>query len=162
MTPKLSMSRRPHVDPASVPSGIVMTPLGQFVAVLWNGKNESGILPIGDRVLILPDGYADKIGSIIVDDKQQGDKSKAAETGVLVAIGDGAWTWNSDRTRPFSGTLPQVGQRVWFERYAGSEQHGDDGRLYRLMDDKCVGGLRVNGVIETKPARRKPRLVKSA
>lgn len=147
MQPKFSMHNQQHVTPVD---GIVMTPLGQYAAVVWNGENESGILPIGDRVLVLPDGFAEKIGSIIVDHKQQADKSKASETGVIVAIGDGAWAWNSDRSRPFSGTKPQVGQRVWFERYAGSEQHGDDGRLYRLMDDKCVGGLRASGKVEPK------------
>lgn len=136
------------------------TPIGQYTAVIWNGTNESGIIPIGDRVLILPDASAEQIGSIMLTDTKKDHTGRAAETGVIVGIGDGAWAYNSDRSRAFAGTKPTVGQRVFFERYAGSEQTGDDGRVYRLMDDKCIGGVRVHGVVETKPAR-KPRLVKS-
>jgi co-chaperonin GroES (HSP10) len=66
--------------------------------------------------------------------------SEAAETGTLIAIGSKAWAKSSDEK-------PEVGQRVIFEKYAGSYQWGADGRRYRLMDDRCIGGL----VIEPKP-----------
>ena len=134
---------------------LVMTPLAPYQHAKFSGKNESGIIPIGDRVLILPDDAADKTaGGIMFDDTLKERNSLAAETGVLVAVGNGAWFWNSDRTRKFEGVRPEVGQRVWFERYAGSVQHGNDGRLYRLMDDKCIGGLRV----DTTPAVLRPNL----
>lgn len=119
-----------------------LTPLGQYVPAEWHGKNTSGILPIDDRVLVLPDKAPTKTdGGVLLTETTQDHDGLAAETGVLVAIGESAWTWNSDRSRPFSGTKPEIGQRVWFERYAGAIQFGRDGVAYRLMDDKCVGAV---------------------
>jgi len=131
MQPKLVAGTKP-----------ILTPLAQYVPAEWSGTNVSGILPIGDRVLILPDKAPDvSAGGIAFTQTQQDRDGLAAETGVLVAIGEAAWAWNSDRTRPYMGTKPEVGQRVWFERYAGSVQYGKDGVAYRLMDDKCVGAI---------------------
>lgn len=121
---------------------LIMTPLGQYAPAKWEGANGSGIKPIGDRVLVLPDGAAEKTaGNVFITEDQQERMSMAAETGVLVDMGDEAFKWNSDRSRLFEGSKPEVGQRVYFERYAGAVHHGKDGRLYRLIDDKCVGGL---------------------
>lgn len=121
---------------------LLMTPLGQYEHVQWNGKNTSGITPIGDRVLILPDcAVGVTSGNVHIPQELQERMSMAAESGVLVAVGDGAWFWNSDRTRRFEGTRPTAGQRVYFERYAGAVHHGKDGKMYRLADDKVVGGL---------------------
>lgn len=118
------------------------TPVGEYEPAQWKGKNTSGIAPIGDRVLVLPDKAPEKsAGGIDFLPTQQDRDGLAAETGVLVAVGEAAWKWNSDRTRPYDGTKPQVGQRVWFERYAGSVQYGVDGVAYRLMDDKCIGAV---------------------
>jgi chaperonin GroES len=122
----------------------LLTPLGEYIPAQWSGKNTSGILPIGDRVLVLPDKAPDEsAGGIKFTEAQQDRDGLAAETGILVALGEAAWKWNSDRTRPFDGTRPEIGQRVWFERYAGSVQYGKDGVAYRLMDDKCVGAVAV-------------------
>ncbi len=127
---------------------LVMTPLGQYEPAKWNGVNESGIGPFADRVLILPDGAAEQTsGGVDLPEELVDRMTQAAETGVLIAMGPDAWLWNSDRTRRLEGEKPKVGQRVIFERYAGSFQHGPhDGRKYRIMDDKCVCG----GVAELK------------
>lgn len=119
---------------------LITTPLGKYVQVQWSGSNESGITPVGDRVLILPDGV-DDAGLIALPPELAERMQQAAETGVLVSAGQDAWQWNSDRSRKYEGTKPDIGQRVIFERYAGSFQQGADGRRYRLMDDKCIGGL---------------------
>jgi co-chaperonin GroES (HSP10) len=120
----------------------LLTPLGEYVPAEWSGENTSGIIPIGDRVLVLPDKAPDRSsGGVVFTEIQQDRDGLAAETGVLVALGEAAWKWNSDRTRPFDGTKPKVGQRVWFERYAGAIQYGRDGVAYRLMDDKAVGAV---------------------
>lgn len=121
---------------------LITTPLAQYEPAQWNGKNESGIKPIGDRVLVLPDKAPLKsTGGVIFTDQKQDIDGEAAETGVLIGIGEAAWKWNSDRTRPYDGTRPVIGQRIWFERYAGSKQYGKDGVAYRLMDDKCIGAV---------------------
>ena len=121
---------------------LVMTPLGQYEPAKWDGKNKSGIRPIGDRVLVLPDAAAEHTsGNVFITEEMQERMSIAAETGILVEMGDEAFKWNSDRSRRFEGAKPEVGQRVYFEKYAGSTHHGRDGKRYRLIDDKCVGGL---------------------
>ena len=121
---------------------LLMTPLGQYEPVKWDGNNASGFRPFGDRVMVLPDTAAEQTtGLVFLTEEMQERNSWAAETGVLVGIGEGAWYWNSDRTRRFEGKKPEVGQRVGFERYAGSVRHGKDGRLYRVMDDKCISDL---------------------
>lgn len=118
---------------------LLMTPLGQYEPAKWDGENLSACRPIGDRVLILPDGAAEQTGgNVFLPQDMQERMSMAAETGVLIAVGDGAWYWNSDRTRRFEGSKPKPGDRVGFERYAGSVRHGKDGKIYRIMDDKCV------------------------
>jgi len=120
----------------------LLTPLGEYVPAKWSGKNTSGIVPIGDRVLVLPDKAPDKSsGGVHFTEQQQDRDGLAAETGVIAAIGEAAWKWNSDRTRPYDGVKPRVGQRVWFERYGGSVQYGADGVAYRLMDDKVIGAV---------------------
>ena len=136
---------------------VIKTPLGHFDAWEWNGVNESGIRPFGDRVLIFPDQAAAVTpGHIILPDDLRERLTLSAETGVLIAMGEDAWLWNSDRTRKYEGAKPKIGTRVIFERYAGSHHYIDDGRMFRLMDDKCVGGLYVadSALIADAPKRR--------
>lgn len=120
---------------------LVKTRLAEYVPAEFSGKNESGIHPVGDRVLVLPD-QASKTSSGLIHftDEQISRNAEAAETGVIVEIGQEAFIWNSDRTRKWeSKDKPKVGTRVAFDRYAGGFYHGKDGQMYRLMDDKCIG-----------------------
>lgn len=120
---------------------LLKTTQAEYVVGTFSGKNESGITPFGDRVLILPDTAAEKSsGGVFIPDGSVEQQSYAAETGVLVAIGEGAYVWSSDRLRPYSGSRPQIGQRVFFDRYSGGVHKGLDGRVYRIMDDKAVAG----------------------
>ena len=155
------------MQPRGLNKSVVLTPLAQYVPAEWSGKNESGIYPIGDRVLVLPDKAIEETsGGILMTDQKRDTDGMAAETGVLVALGEAAWKWNSDRTRPFDGTRPEVGARVWFERYAGSIQYGMDGRAYRLMDDKCIGAVALTNAAVGKQEQPKrtaaPNLAKVA
>lgn len=127
---------------------------GEYVVTEWGGANESGIAPHGDRVLVLPDLFADMTsGGVFITEEQREKMNAASQTGVLVAAGDDAWTWNSDRSRRYDGKKPEVGQRVIFEQYAGTSLWGADGKRYRLMDDKCIGGLFAGNipVVASKP-----------
>jgi chaperonin GroES len=100
-------------------------------------------MPVGDRVLILPDIAMTKSqGNIALPDDVVERMQLSASSGVIVEIGDDAFAWNSDRTRPFGGYKPKPGDRVHFEKYAGKEIVGDDGAKYRLVDDKAIGGIR--------------------
>ena len=122
---------------------LIKTENAEFVAGIWNGKNGCGYEPLDDAVLILPDKAAEKTtGGIIMTNTQQGNQSLASETGVVIAVGEGAFAWNQDRTRPWSGNRPKAGSRIVFERYAGRPVVGDDGEMYRLMTDSCIRGIR--------------------
>jgi co-chaperonin GroES (HSP10) len=131
------------MQPKLIPKDkVVFTPLGEYAAAKWDGKNRAGCEPINERVLILPDGAAEKTtGNVHIPQEMQERMSMAAESGVLIAISEDAWTRSADRTGPYRGKKPEVGERVYFERYAGQIHHGKDGTLYRLMDDACVGGI---------------------
>ena len=129
------------------------TRIGQYVESAWDGENRSVHEPIGDSVLVLPDKAATKTaGGIELPDSMRETHSLAAESGVIVALGEGAWTWNRDRTRRFEGKKPVVGQRVSFERYAGTEIIGDDGEMYRSMSDGCIHTIRTGKPVEQTKA----------
>ena len=114
----------------------------EFIPAPFFGENESGCKPIGDRVLIRPDIAAASSGSIELPQDVVERAQLASSSGVIIDLGDGAFSWNSDRTRPFDGEKPKAGDRVFFDRYAGKVILGDDGVEYRLMDDVAIGGVR--------------------
>ncbi len=108
----------------------------------FSGENESGWFPVGDRVLVLSDvAKSTTSGGVILADDMLGRADASAYTGTVVALGDAAFKWSSDRTRPFTGEVPGVGRRVTFEKFAGVLIPGEDGKTYRLMDDRCIGGV---------------------
>ena len=116
--------------------------LGEFAPAEYNGENESGYEPIGDRVLVLPDEAASKTsGGVELTPEFVERMTMAAETGVIVACGEDAFRWNFDRTRPWEAYKPRAGDRVYIQRYSGQVMLGEDGRFYRLMDFSCVGAL---------------------
>lgn len=114
----------------------------EYIPAPFFGKNESGCEPIGDRVLVRPDIASSKSGSLDLPDDVIDRAQMASSSGVIVAVGDDAFAWNSDRTRPFTGEKPKSGSRVHFDKYAGVVILGNDGVEYRIMDDKSIGGIR--------------------
>lgn len=120
----------------------IKTDLGEFDVEPWKGVNESGFLPEGDRVLVLPDQASEQtMGGIYLDEQTRERITAASETGVVVACGPEAFVWNSDRQRRRESEGPKPGSRVFFERYTGGILHGKDGRIYRVMDDKSIGAI---------------------
>jgi len=113
----------------------------EYLPALYHGKNESGCTPLGDRVLVMPDRAASTVGGLHIPDDIRDRAQLSGSTGVIVELGDDAFKWNFDRSRPWEGYRPQAGDRIYFDRYAGKEILGDDGMTYRLMDDKCIGGV---------------------
>lgn len=114
----------------------------EYIPAPFFGTNESGCIPIGDRVLVRPDIAASSSGSLALPDAVVERAQLSASSGVIVALGDDAFTWNFDRTRPYAGEKPQVGDRIFMDVYSGKVILGDDGVEYRLVDDKCIGGVR--------------------
>lgn len=153
MKPRFALS--PHKVPtAGATMGQIKTDLGLFDIAIFSGVNESGFEAVGDRVLVLPDQPSGAVGSIELPEEYLDRLAMSAETGIIVHIGESAWLWNSDRTRRFEGSRPEVGTRVFFNRYSGIVAHGQDGRIYRFMDDTCIGGVHaMEG--GPKPSKRK-------
>lgn len=121
---------------------LIKTTLGTYVPASWSGKNESGWQPIGDRVLVLPDTAAEMTqGGIALPAEIIGRHTMAAEAGIVVAMGDGAFEWNSDKVTKFAGQVPKPGDRVNIERYSGQLIHGYDGQVYRVMDATCISSI---------------------
>src|SRR5258708_5430290 len=114
----------------------------EYIPSPWFGKNESGCIPVGDRVLIRPDIAASSSGKIKLPEDVVDRAQLSASSGVIVALGDDAFVWNADRTRPYGGYKPKAGDRVHFERYAGKVILGDDGVEYRIVDDKAIGAVK--------------------
>ncbi len=121
------------------------TSLGaQYVESDYNGKNECGWHPLDDMVLILPDKTVNKsAGGVLLPDETQESHKAAAETGVIVECGEGAFKYTADRVREFTGRKPRPGDHVYFQRYAGQIIIGLDGKEYRVMTDKCIGAINV-------------------
>jgi co-chaperonin GroES (HSP10) len=93
--------------------------------------NTSGWIPLGHRILVLPDIIEETYGeSKIVVAKELVDKEQNAQvTGTVIAIGPGAWL---DTTVDKWCT---VGTRVIFGKYAGLYLDGKDGKRYRWLND---------------------------
>ena len=123
--------------------GLHKTFRGQYVPAEWNCKNEAGWKPINDCVLVRPDKAADKVGTIIIPEGEVYTQQLAAEAGVIVALGDGAFVWDSLRQRKFEGARPEPGRRVSFEPYSGAKVMGDDGELYFTMRDRSIGAVKI-------------------
>lgn len=118
------------------------TTLASYTMAPWAGRNESGITPLNTLVLILPDTAAgESEGGIIIPTESVRIMQLAAETGTIVALGDGAFKYSNDGIHQWQGQKPSPGDRVCFERYAGQLALGDDGRNYRIMESKQIGGM---------------------
>ena len=120
---------------------LIKTLMGTFIAGTWTGKDTSGIVPLGDNVVVKPDKVADKVGSIIITEQQKERQQFAAESGILVGLGPDAYLWSSDRQRKFEGVRPQPGQHVVMKRYSGISTFGLDGEIYWVMSDSCIGAV---------------------
>lgn len=115
---------------------------GDFHVAPWEGKNPSGVEPIGKNVLVRMDTFVSTFagGKLEFISEQVSRMNLGAESGTVYAIGDQAFRHNYDHTLN-DGIKPAPGDRVYCEKYAGREVMGDDGVKYRLMDDRCIAGL---------------------
>lgn len=95
--------------------------------------NESGIYPVGHRVLILPDQVEEKTqsGIIVHSASQQAREEMAQINGVVVALGTTAY---ADQESSWCS----VGDKVIIGKYAGLIYDGEDGKKYRVINDLDV------------------------
>lgn len=102
-------------------------------------KNHSGIVPVGHRVLILPEQVetTTKSGIIVTTDEKR--EALAQMYGIVVAIGKECY---SDKETRWCS----VGDRVSFAKYSGLVYKGVDGKDYRVINDLDVVALVLEGV----------------
>jgi len=86
------------------------------------------LLPVNDRILILRDVAADKIGSIVMAEKAK----ERPDTGVIVALPES-----------YSVSHLKVGQQVMFGKYAGWDLEFD-GKLHTLLRAEEIFGILVD------------------
>jgi chaperonin GroES len=97
-------------------------------------ENTSGILPTGGHVLISPDPVEEKTsGGIYLPDRTRDTEQRAATTGIVIAIGPGAWH-DIDDGQPWAA----VNNHVSYARYAGVEMKGKDEQSYVLINDNDI------------------------
>ncbi len=122
---------------------LLKTDIAEYTAGVFDGVNRSGIQPIGEKVLVLTDQVKEKTaGGIFITDDARERNALAAETGVIVDVGEGAFVWNDDKSRPWGGYKPKAGDAVYIVRYAGIVFTGDDGQKYRIIDYGQIGAIR--------------------
>jgi chaperonin GroES len=118
--------------------------LGQleYDAAVWSGHNESGFEPLDDKTVVLVDEHVKQTsGGIALIDATIERQTAASEHGTVIAVGPAAFRWDDNGNRSWEGRRPKPGDRVYFERYAGQLIHGEDGRTYRLMSQRCIGAI---------------------
>lgn len=118
---------------------LLKTTVASYIPAFWSGTNESGYLPLNDNVLVLPDTTAAVVNGIHMPTEVMERHDMAAESGVIVSLGNGAFVYDSGYD--WVGYKPKPGDRVYMERYAGQLVKGKDGRTYRVMASRCVGAV---------------------
>lgn len=99
-------------------------------------QNPSGINPTEYRVLVRPKKVEEKsAGGIIIPDQTKERDQYAAMEGVLIAVSPVAFGYTE---WPEGSRVPQIGDKVMFAKYAGSNIKGRDGEDYRVINDKDI------------------------
>jgi len=98
--------------------------------------NNSGIYPVEYKVLIKPEIVERKTaGGIFLPESTKEKEEFAKSVGVIIAIGAICFT------DPNWLEHPKVGDKVLYDRYAGTLVEGIDGEKYRLINDKEIGAV---------------------
>lgn len=109
-----------------------------YVPTYWTGRNESGLRVHSKNILVHVDAAAaTTAGGVMITEERLENMTNASETGCLVDMGPDAFRYHDDGT-PWRGLTPKIGERVYFERYAGVLMRGVDGQVYRAMDFRTI------------------------
>ncbi len=122
-------------------------------------KNESGVYPCGNRVLVFVDQIDDNfkkeapeleaLGFELLDDTIEAQQSSNA-SGTLVEAGPDAFQHITEfvyspkqellevRKRGFAGPFAVAGDRISFAKFAGQKYIGKDGKRYLVLMDEDI------------------------
>ena len=93
-----------------------------------------GIRATGFTVLVALPPKEEKIGSIIIPDNTNDRERMAHVRGRIVSASPAAFDFASFP----DGSVPSVGDAVIFAKFGGIVTEGDDGKEYRLLNDKDI------------------------
>lgn len=102
---------------------------------------DPGIEPVEFNLIVIPARPPERVGRqslILVADETKERMGLAAQIGRIVAASPLAFTYE---VWPEGSRIPQIGDVVWFARYAGGEFDGFDDRTYRILKDRDIGGI---------------------
>lgn len=98
------------------------------------GLNQSGILPTGGHLLVMPKKVEEiTSGGIILPQETQEKEQQAATEGTLIAVGPTAWM-DLDNGEAWAN----IGDKISYSRYAGVSMTGQDNEQYVLINDNDV------------------------
>jgi len=98
-------------------------------------ENLSGIQPVEDKLLLLPDEPTQVIRGIIKPDKVREQEGMAQVRALLVAVGGNCF-------EDWDDPIPKVGDRVMVMKYAGIHGlEGADGRTYQLCTARDITAI---------------------
>ena len=135
-------------------------------------KNESGIYPCGNRVLVRADELKDTTaGGIYLPDEVKNRHQVSACYGYVVAMGPDGYEHVTEkvfhvhdggreemverRAKGYSRAFAKPGDRIAFALYAGLTQTGKDGIEYKIINDEDITCLVDEGVTQTSIEGRK-------
>lgn len=112
------------------------------------GDLDPGIEALEYNVVVLMPELQEKTksGIILADDTK--DRESTGETVAMIAsispmaFSFAEWPRDRDGRLMYEDRIPRAGDVVRIKKYAGSEWKGDDGRNYRIVNDKEILGRR--------------------
>lgn len=97
--------------------------------------NESGIQPVEDKLLLLPDEPTARIRGIIKPDTTLDQERLAQVRALLVAVGGNCF-------EDWDPPIPNIGDRVMVMKYAGIHDiEGADGRSYQICTARDITAI---------------------
>lgn len=97
------------------------------------------MVPVEDKVIVMPDPVDEKAGPIIKPDTVKDLEAAAQQVATLIAHGPNAF-------EEWDDPVPQAGDIVYVTRFAGARNIlGEDGQRYQIVCDKDVTAILTPG-----------------
>jgi co-chaperonin GroES (HSP10) len=102
-------------------------------------------MPMQFKIVVRVEKVEEKTnGGIFIPENAQDRRQFEITRGVVVAVGPAAFS--DDRQYPPGADRPVVGDRIWFDKHAGTQVKGkrDHMILYRVIEDTDIVGICVD------------------
>lgn len=110
-------------------------------------KNDSGVQPIGYRILVKPLEVEERTaGGIIIPDASKDQKQWRQSRGTVIAIGELAFTQGTRGTGAYYEyrVKPEIGDVVRYREYAGLNWTDKNDERFTLLDDSDVIAVEID------------------